>query len=60
LRSGAVGAELARRVRVGLHLHDLLLSRIFERHTCAQPMYRRCSPVRPSMTGAFLPFSEIL
>ena len=26
--------------------------RYFVRHACAQPRKKRCSPVRPSMTGA--------
>ncbi len=41
---------------------DLLAQRVvadqLARHTCAQPRKTRWSPVRPSITGAGLPFSD--
>ena len=35
-------------------------SRAFARHACAQPMKKRWSPVRPSITGAALPLERDL
>jgi putative ABC transport system permease protein len=35
-------------------------SRSFERHACASPMKTRCSPVKPSIVGDGLPFSDFL